>query len=50
MQPHDHACYYCRTLVEAACECSRPARAVICENCRIVYEPLSEDDGAEPNQ
>jgi hypothetical protein len=46
MQPHNHACYYCQVPVEIACECSNPARAVLCDSCSIVYEPPPENSEA----
>jgi hypothetical protein len=47
MQPHDHACYYCHLLVDAACVCPHPARAVLCDSCRIIYEPHAEGEEAD---
>ncbi len=44
MRPHNHACYYCQIVVETDCDCPRPARAVICDSCSIIYEPVSEED------
>ena len=44
MPSHKHTCYYCQFPVEDACDCDQPRRAVVCENCQMIYEPMSEGD------